>query len=653
MKKRTIISLWLIVYSFLILNILKAEVSNQHFAWKATSSRTFVNRGDTFNIRLDFEFEKGWYTYDLVEQVGPEGLGPQKTEIAFSPQKIFKLNGKIKTPKPVIKYDSAFQMKVRSFSGKFSFTIPLLSQQDIDFSKEKVYVEVYLQQCREELCLPALEFKTVVVPPLTQNGNLLTTKNEDSVSVDIVRQETEVPSETISNDINTEIETAKKQGLLAYLLFAMGAGALALLTPCVFPMIPITVSFFTKRAERNPGKSLRDSIIYGLGIILTFTTLGLLLAILFGATGIQDFATSPILNIGLALLFIVFAFNLFGAFEFQLPTSWVNALNVKSQSGSGIFSVLLMGLTFSLTTFTCTVPFVGLALVSAASGEWFYPIVGMLGFSFVFAIPFFLLALFPGFISKLPRSGVWMNNIKGVMGFLVIAVSLKFISNASVIWDVNILPRELFLSIWIGIGILITLYILGVFRLKHDTPIESIGTMRILFAIAFISISVYLLAGLFGMRLGELEAFLPASKSESVVPSGQSTLQTSNTANLSAKAGWFDNYEEALKVASSENKPIFIDFSGFTCTNCKWMETNMFTEPEVRNLLKDMVKVRLFTDKKEEPYISNREMQMKRFKTISIPLYVIQTHDEKVIATSSFTRDKKQFLDFLKKAYSF
>ncbi len=351
---------------------------------------------------MDFDFEKGWYIYDIIEQIGPEGLGPQKTEISLSPKELVKIAGKIKTPKPKVKYDSAFYIDIRTFSGKFSFEIPVVALKDIDFERDKIFAEIYVQQCKDNLCLPGLDFKTLVKP----NNNLMTMQSSSEEketsrieSVDEKRQQTETKLEqskqeqNLKTDTSKEIESAKKSGLLAYLLFAMGAGALALLTPCVFPMVPITVSFFTKRAEKNPGKALRDSTVYGLGIMLTFTALGFILALLFGASGIQNFATNPWLNIGIALLFIVFSLNLFGAFEFQLPTSLLNALNVKSQ-GTGIFSVLLMGLTFSLTSFTCTVPFVGVALVSAAGGDWFYPIVGMLGFSFVFALPFFFLHYF-------------------------------------------------------------------------------------------------------------------------------------------------------------------------------------------------------------------------------------------------------------------
>ncbi len=654
--------LFLVVFCTAIAFNLLAKDANQHFTWFAQPSRTQVKSGEAFIVKLSFEFEKGWYIYDIVEQVGPEGLGPQKTEISFSPKKFLSINGKIKTPKPKVKYDSAFYIDIRTFSGKFSFEVPVVALKDIDFSKDRVFAEVFIQQCKDNLCLPGLEFKTLVQKgsQATELADIAPKDSEKAENLQLVDSNDKSRlSANVSNKTEStrEVESVKKQGIWTYLFFAMSAGALALLTPCVFPMVPITVSFFTKRAEKNPSKGFRDSLVYGIGIMLTFTALGFVLALFFGASGIQNFATNPFINLFIALIFIVFSLNLFGAFEFQLPTSWLNALNVKSQ-GSGVFSVLLMGLTFSLTSFTCTVPFVGVALVSAAGGDWFYPIIGMFGFSAVFAFPFFLLALFPSAISKMPRSGAWMNNIKVVMGFLEIAAAIKFISNADLVWGLGIMPRELFLGIWIGCGLMIAMYILGIFRLSHDTPVESVGTLRILFAIFFISISFYLVSGLFGKKLGELEAFLPPPDYEEIIGSNSSVnssmaLTNSNSSiNKNVQDEWLDDYQLALKFAKDSGKPIFIDFSGFTCTNCRWMEINMFTKPEVKKLLSQMVKVRLFTDRREEPYISNKNMQMQRFNSIELPLYVIQSPDEKVIATKAFTRDVNEFVSFLNQAFN-
>jgi thiol:disulfide interchange protein len=279
---RTLVSILFILFA---VSFSYSKDKNQHFEWSATASVSKAKAGEQFTIQIDFDFEKGWYIYDIIDQIGPEGLGPQKTEISFSPKNFLKIAGKIKTPKPKVKYDSAFYIDIRTFSGKFSFVVSVIAQKDIDFSQDKIFVELYAQQCKDNLCLPGMDFKQVISPgkgqsatnvqPSTETDTALSQAQTSSKSETAITQ----TKETLT-DTSKEIQTARQKGLLAYLLFAMGAGALALLTPCVFPMVPITVSFFTKRAEKNPGKGLRDSLIYGLGIILTFTALGFLLALI-------------------------------------------------------------------------------------------------------------------------------------------------------------------------------------------------------------------------------------------------------------------------------------------------------------------------------------------------------------------------------------
>ncbi|MBS1538956.1 MAG: thioredoxin family protein, partial [Bacteroidetes bacterium] len=458
---------------------------------------------------------------------------------------------------------------------------------------------------------------------------------------------------TVTTESQKQILNEKKKGVWSFLWFAIFAGAGALLTPCVFPMVPITVSFFTKRSEKEKSKGLRDSIVYALGIIGTFTALGIILAVALGASGISDFAANPWVNMLIALVFLVFAMNLFGAFEIQIPTKILNKLNVAS-SGSGVTSVLLMGLTFSLTSFTCTVPFVGSALISAADGEWFYPIIGMLGFSTTFAIPFFLLALFPSRLSKLPKAGGWMNNMKVVMGFLEIAAAMKFISNFEMAWKWGILPREMFLAIWIGCSALVTIYILGLYRLKLDSPVSNVSAFRVVWAILFTSITIYLMTGLFGGKsLGTLEAFLPSPDYELIIGGGEAP-----TVSAAAIGGskpetqqteqWFSDYNTALAEAKRVNKPIFIDFTGVFCTNCRWMETNIFPKPSVNSLMSDLVRVRLYTDRRSEADKWNKNMMMTRFNSIELPLYAIVSPNDNILGTQAFTKNEAEFVDFIK-----
>ncbi len=586
-----------------------------------------VQAGGEAEIQVTMTIAKDWHAYGLVRTVDEYGLGPEPTQFVLKDSSIARL-GSIRETAPLLKYDSAFLMNTQLHYDEATFTLPILVHQDIEPGSYTLELEVGYQICKEASCLPP-EFKTM--------------------------------------QVQLNVEKAHSS-LWALFLVALGAGGFALLTPCVFPMIPITVSFFTKRAEKNPGQGIRDALIYSLGIILTFSGIGVLLTIVFGPTGVSDLATNAWVNLIIAAIFIIFAFNLFGAFEIQLPTSILNKLNKASSDGKGVGAIMLMALTFSLTSFTCTVPFVGSAFFAVAQGEWFRPILGMFGFSLVFATPFFFLALFPSLMQKLPRAGGWMNNIKVVMGFLEIAAAYKFLSNADLVWSWQILPRDLFLAVWVGCSVLITLYVLGVYRFAHDAPVEHVGTVRVMFALFFATVTFYLVGGLFGRPLGELDAFLPPPDSiyymeEAVSDAAGSTSSeraitgvAASRAAGKAHAGaddhgdWLRNYEEGLALAKEQGKPLFIDFTGYTCTNCRWMELNRFPLPEIKKRMDQMVKVQLFTDRRNEECLANKQLQIDRFGDIALPLYVILTPDEQEIGRSSFTRSKPEFIRFLDKA---
>ena len=668
---KNLITFW-IISALLISNaILIKAADDKHFKSIAKPSKLIVKAGEEFAIQLTLTVDKGWHIYELNKKLADDYVGPILTEISFNPDNFIKLEGKIKATPPKVKYDSAFSMKIGTYYGQAIFEIPLKASKDIDFNSSKIQIVLYTQQCTETSCLPPTDFKINISKEIFKSEAALnlTESVQSSPTATTVKDEKSIQTTQkaiIGNQVQkTESQEQsiemQKRGFWSYIWFAMLQGALSLLTPCVFPMIPITVSFFTKRSEKKKSKGLVDSLVYALGIMFTFTGIGVIFAGIYGPSGIQDLATNPWLNLGIATIFIVFALNLFGAFEIQLPTSVLNKLNSKSQ-GSGIISVLLMGLTFSLTSFTCTVPFVGTTLVSVGSGEWFYPIAGMLAFSAVFAAPFFLLALFPSALNRVPRAGGWMNNIKVVMGFLEIAAAIKFLSNADLVWMWGVLPRELFLSIWLACTVMIILYILGIFRLHHDAPVDSIGTPRVVFAVIFAAITFYLLIGLNGKPLGELDAFLPPPNYNELMSTKQSGSTTAVTSNsTSAKSiptskdelVWMDNYQEALKLAKEKKKMLFIDFTGFTCTNCRWMELNMFSKKEIRSYLENMILVRLYTDRRNEPYQSNKNFQKNRFNSIELPLYVIYTPEEKLIGTKAFTRDASEFLGFLKKGVDY
>jgi len=420
-------------------------------------------------------------------------------------------------------------------------------------------------------------------------------------------------------------------------------------------MIPITVSFFTKRHEKTRGKGLRDSSIFALGIISTFTAIGIIASAVFGGTAVQDLAANPWLNLGIGLLFMILAFNLFGAFEIQVPVSIMNKLNQKSQ-GDGVTAVWLMGLTFSLTSFTCTVPFVGTLLLSASNGDYLYPAIGTLGFSTAFAMPFFVLSLFPALLNRLPRAGGWMNNLKVVMGFLEIAAAIKFFSTAEFVWGIGLLPREIFLAIWAGCAFLIALYVLGVFEMKLDSTVEKVSGIRAFYAVVFVSLGIWLVAGMLGRPLAsDLEALLPPDNYHELI---EGAALAAPPPSLKAGEGgkavqaleyWYDDLSKAKAEAAKTGKPIFIDFTGFSCTNCRWMEKFMFPKQSTRSRFEKMILVRLYTDRKTQPYMGNQDL-MRGYGTVANPLYVTLNSKGVFVAQGQYTRSEATFLAFLDKA---
>jgi thiol:disulfide interchange protein len=651
-----------LVFTFLLNSFLHAETN---VSVDAKPSKLSVKKGESFILQLTLNFKGDWYGYGLEEQIGPEGIGPLPTEISVLPDNLIELSGKIKPLDEHSKFDKGFQMKVKYYKGTARFNLPVKAKKDLSFDKQKITVNVNMQLCQGTSCQPPEDYQTIVKNKIfvdvseksennsvgsenqatsdTTNKEILSEQNQNISNTEKERTEQLTKSEissSLKTNIDKESQEEKPKDLWTIILLGMAAGGAALLTPCVFPMVPITVSFFTKRTEKTKGKGLRDALVYAIGIILTFTGLGFFFSLLFGASGIQNFTNSPGVNIFIAAIFVIFALSMFGAFEIQLPTGLLNKLNAKSMKGSGLGSVVLMGLTFSLASFSCTGPLVGAALISASSGDWFYPIISMLSFSTILALPFFLLALFPGAMSSLPKAGGWMNNIKVVLAFILIAVSLKFINNALYEWNSPI-SRELYLSIWIGCGLLITLYLIGVFKMSHDTPLEKVTTTRILFVIGFAAITFWLFSGLNGKPMGMIEAFLPAPETEQISEAGLSGISQENQ--------WIEDYSEALKTAQKTGKNLFIDFTGKHCTNCRLMERTVFTKPDVIENMNKMVKVRLITDIKSEPYLTNKKMQLEKFNSVGLPLYVIMTANEKVIATKVFTSDANEFSEFLRK----
>ena len=395
------------------------------------------------------------------------------------------------------------------------------------------------------------------------------------------------------------LSALRARGCSPFILLSFGAAFLALLTPCVFPMVPITVSFFAKRREKSNVHGVRDALAYCAGIVCTFTGLGLIMTLLFGATGIQKLATNPIVNVGLAVLFLVLAANLLGVFEIIVPTKLTNAAQSGTSKG-GLFGPLLMGLTFTLTSFTCTVAFVGTLLAAAAKGSIFFPVVGMLAFSTAFASPFFLLALFPQYLAKLPRAGSWMVSVKAFMGFLEIAAAMKFLSNADLVWSWGILTRPVFLAIWAMIGVIAGLYLLGGLRLPHDSSTKY-GWPRRFLGGATVVAGFYCLLAIESAPLGAINAFLPAFELS------RSRGPEASPENLP----FLTDYQAALAQAKAENKLVFVDFTGWTCSTCRQVEDGIFPQPDVSRELKKMVRVKLYTDNGTPEDNRNKDLEQK------------------------------------------
>ena len=464
----------------------------------------------------------------------------------------------------------------------------------------------------------------------------------------------------VNSATNNELRTTNPPptDVWSFIWLAVTFGAISLLTPCVFPMIPITVSYFMKHSDGDHKRTIKLATVYSIGIIATFSLLGMLLAVVFGAAGINLFAANPWVNLFIGALFLFFAFNLFGFYEISVPSGLLTKLDAITRSeegkGSAYLGALLMGLTFTLTSFTCTSPFIGSLLVSTAQGDWKMPLLGMLAFSVVFALPFFVLAIAPRLLHSIPRSGGWLNSVKVVMGFLEIAAAMKFLSNVDLVWGAGlndsgvlnygkIFTRELVLMIWVVIGIAIIAYILGAFRFRHDSAVKKITPLRVLFAALFLGLCVYLATGVFGRKLGELESFLPPKNSKSVF---------NVLGNPHEELAWMTNdFQGAVDRAKAENRKVFVDFTGYTCTNCRWMEANMFILPEVRAEMEKFVLVSLYTDGEGEVYERQQQFQQDTFQTVALPFYAVFDAEGKPIATfPGLSRDPKEFIDFLKKA---
>lgn len=640
--------------------------------------------GDTATLTLKVKIEDGWHTYGLKEYLNAEGIGPQKTEITLDIKEATLISTKIKTSKPLAVYDSAFEVNVEKFKHNADFTLPITTKRSLKAGTYKGNVLVYYQVCNAQSCLPATEIKLPITLNVTSSSktdigsesDTSSSKAEVSVPSDNnqstsgttnsgqqLSQAQTITSGTTATASATNSTDAPPTDFLGLIFWAIGWGIVSWVMPCVYPMIPITVSFFTKRSEKEKTSPVTDALVYSAGIMSTYILFGVVLnvviALIFGQAQAnnagRNFATNPFLNLFLSAMFIIIAGNLFGMYELALPARWVNALNRKSNQSKGYSASFIMGMVFSLTSLTCTIAFIS-QVQAMAAGNPVRAIFAMTVYAAIFALPFFLLALFPAAISKLPRSGAWMNNIKVMFGFVEIAFAVSYFARVDSILGWQFISREVVLAAWAGCSILMVLYMLGTFRMKLDSPTDHIGGIRATFAVALAALTFFFFNGMQGNSVGSLEPFIYV---ESFNTNRQNisvtalTTEAPGSTELVTHEGWTEDLDKALQYAKKKGKAVFVDFTGVSCTNCRQMEKNMFPRQQVKELMSKMVLVRCYTDRRYNPMDAKyQQMQAERFNSTELPLYVILSGNNEVIATSSYTSNEQEFISFLKKANS-
>ncbi len=626
-------------------------------AWHAWVTPASAAPGQKVALTVEAILAKDWHTYSITQ---PDG-GPKATEIFVDDVKELSPLGPFKGSPFEKAHDPAFDMEVESYSDKARFTGEFAVAPDAAPQTLKISGAANAMFCDAINCMPPMDFPFLTelkivppppkAPPAARKETPPVSQRAPEQDPPSARKETPASSQPVPRQeppeegeakgipaepspVLSDSETARSEGMLSFIFAAIVAGFGALLTPCVFPMIPITISFFTKNTGRSSAQSAGQALLYCVSIIVCFLILAILLSAFLGATGAATFAANPFVNLFIAALFIIFAFSLFGAFEIQIPTEWLNKVGLGNQGG-GVLGIIGMGFVFTVTSFTCTVGFVGFILVLSAHGEWFWPIVGMLFFAASFSLPFFFLALFPQALSRLPKSGGWLNSVKVVMGLLEMAFALKFISNVDLYYGWGMFTRPLLLACWTAVAAAVGLYLLGLFRLANDGPSEGIGPTRLVLSLFFLTLALYLGSGLTGNKINSnIESYLPPP------------LET-----VSAELKWTrTTYSNAVQLAKEESKTLFIDFTGIYCNNCRLMEIDMFPKPEVQAELKRFTLAQIYTDDGTEESKDNQKTQVERFGSAALPLYVlIDPQTEETIAMfPGMTRDTGEFLEFLR-----
>ena len=657
----------------------KAQIIRDAVSW----SHSVEDKSPTEKVIVFSATIKGdWHLYGTELPSG----GPTPTSLIVDKIAGAQLVGKLTaSKKPIEKHDPNFDMTLRFYSGQVSFrqTLRITDPKAFTFSGAIRYMV-----CNDEQCLPPTNWDfTVALKELGKVAAATAAEQTEAkaeatptaevaqpLMVDSAQQAADSaavapaePSDAASalwTPVISELKaygdralSGADSGLLMLFLAGFVGGLVALVTPCVWPMIPMTVSFFLKRSQDRK-KGIRDAAIYGLAIIVIYLALGLSVSALFGADALNNLATNAYFNIFFFLLLVVFAASFFGAFEIVLPASWTTKMDQKADSATGLVSIFFMAFTLALVSFSCTGPIIGTLLVQAAtsSSGFLAPAVGMFGFALALALPFTLFAIFPGLLQSMPKSGGWMNSVKVVLAFIELALALKFLSIADLAYGWHILDREVFLSLWIVIFILLGLYLLGKLRFPHDSPQEKTPIPALFLAIVSLSFAVYMMPGLIGAPLRAISAFAPPLKTQDL-----------NLYKNEVHAQ-FDDYETGMAYARQVGKPVIIDFSGYGCVNCRKMEASVWIDAEVKKLLEqDYVLITLMVDDKKplaEPMVVQEDghevklrtigdkwsyLQRVKFGANAQPFYVLLDHQGKPLAPSrAYDEDVPAYISFLK-----
>ncbi len=619
-----------------------------HVAWQAAVGVSAA--GDTV-VAVHATIGEGWKLYALdtpppsppllLSAVAPPGV----TVGTFAQQ----------TPRS--EPDPILGVTVRLFREEAVFQAPISGGGP---GMEPVEVALRFTICDKSICLPPTPhtlqaaWQGTDVQAWLKNLDASPTAGMPATSgavPDFTRGDAALPDQTPTAGEEEVIATpaavpaaqADAGGMSGFLLLALISGLGALLMPCVFPMIPLTVSYFTRHSHSR-GEAVRMSLFYGLSIVGTFTGLGVLMALLLGATGAQQVAANPYVNLFIGVAFVVFALSLLGLFELELPNALVNRFSREERRG-GLVGVAFMGFTLTLVSFSCTVPFVGGLLAATVQGTWFQPIVGMLVFSVTFALPFVLFALFPRALQSLPRSGAWMNAFKVTLGFVELAAALKFLSQADLLWGWGIFTRPVTIAASVVLFALCGLYLLGKLPLRNVELAPQMGVGRLLTAVLFFGVSLYLLPGLFGASLGTFDAYLPPRRATDF------TLNAASATAPQPAEAWHEGVQglaDARAEARQTGKPLFIDFTGYTCSNCRFMESTVFTQPEVQTrFTRDFVLARLYTDDLEEGETLSR-YQLEQTGTVALPTYaILDVQAGTLVAQHSGVASLETFVAFL------